>query len=407
VDSRNAAAEDEPQPFLGSEPPPLVARGLSLVILSLFVVGAILSVVVTVPETISATFVLVPLHGTDPIRAARGGRVTKANVVEGARVAKSRVLYVLRSPGAADRISELQTAEAREAGAREGLANTRRKNESETRAAAGELDRLVSRVAFLERMLVLKKEQLALNDEQSERARRLGEQGLASLDVQADARIRRAQAAMEFEQLQTDLREARTAVEKLRHTEETRRAAFLEEERALVEKVGEARIRIEALRGEIPSDAAGELVVEAPCDGTVIRLEARGIGTVVQEGASLAEIACAGERLQAELSLPQEALAQVRPGLRANLLYDAFPYQRYGVRHGTVRWASPAGGDAGGKDGPKFRAFVDLFDESIRVGGEERPLMPGMKGNALIVVGRRSLVSYAFGPLQQLRESFR
>ena len=90
----------------------------------------------------------------------------------------------------------------------------------------------------------------------------------------------------------------------------------------------------------------------------------------------------------------------MRPGLGANLLYEAFPYQRYGVRHGTVRWASPSGGEATGKEGPTFRAFVDLFDQSIRVGGEERPLMPGMKGTALIVVGRRTLVSYAFAPLQ-------
>lgn len=399
------AAEEQTPEFLANDPPPLVARGLAIVITSLFVVAAIASVVVTIPETVRADFYLVPLHGTDPIRASRGGRITKLGVVEGARVEKGRALFVLRSPGAADRLSELQTAESREASAREGLVNARRKNESEIRSAEEELKRLVGRVAYLERVLALKKEQLVLNEDQAERARKLGEQGLASQDVQADARIRRAQAAMELEQLEADHREAQSAIEKLRHAGETRRSAFLEEERALDEKVGEARIRIEALTGEFPDASAGELVVEAPCDGTVIRLEAKGVGTVVAEGATLAEIACVGERLQAELSLPQEALAQVRPGLRANFLYEAFPYQRYGVKYGTVRWASPAGG--AGKDGPTFRAFADLYDQSIRVGGEERPLMPGMKGTALVVVGRRSLVSYAFAPLQQLRESFR
>jgi hypothetical protein len=30
-----------------------------------------------------------------------------------------------------------------------------------------------------------------------------------------------------------------------------------------------------------------------------------------------------------------------------------------------------------------------------------------MKGTALIVVGRRSLISYAFDPLRQLRETMR
>ena len=405
-DSRAArGAETEATPFLPSDPPPLVARGLVLILVSLFVVSVILAVVLEVPETVRATFSLVPLRGTDPIRASRGGRVTVAGATEGGRVPRGKVLFVLRSPGAADRTSELQTVAARQRGVSEGLENARRKHESETRSAEEERKRLVSRVAFLERMRVLKEEQLALNDEQSDRAKKLGVQGLASLDMQADARIRRAQAAMEYEQFQTDLREARSAIEKLRHTEATRRAAFAEEERALAEKLGEARIRIAALSGETPEASAGELVVEAPCDGTILRLEVKAAGAVVQEGATLAEIACAGEKLQAELTLPQEALAQVRPGLRTNLLYEAFPYQRYGVKHGTLRWASPAGN--AGKDGPTFRAFADLFEQTIRVGGEDRPLMPGMKGTALIVVGRRSLVSYAFGPLQQLRESFR
>jgi membrane fusion protein len=405
VEDPRAAREEETTQFLPSDPPPLVARGLAIILVSLFVVSLILAVVLEIPETVSATFTLVPLHGTDPIRASRGGRVTVAGATEGGRVPKGKVLFVLRSPGAADRSSELQTAEGREKSAREGFENARRKHESENLSAEEEQKRLVSRAAYLERMVVLKKEQLVLNDEQSQRTEKLGEQGLASLDMRADARIRRAQAEMELEVVQTDLREARTAIEKLRYAEQARRTAFAEEERALEDKLNEARIRISALTGEFAAASAGELVVEAPCDGTILRLEVKGAGAVVQEGATLAEIACAGERLQAELTLPQEALAQVRPGLRTNLLYDSFPYQRYGVRYGTLRWASPAGNQE--KDGPTFKALADLFEQQIRVGGEVRPLMPGMKGRALIVVGRRSLISYAFGPMQQLRESFR
>jgi len=81
------------------------------------------------------------------------------------------------------------------------------------------------------------------------------------------------------------------------------------------------------------------------------------------------------------------------------LLYDAFPYQRYGARTATIRWISPA------KVGDGFRAFADLESDSVVVQGERRALAPGMGGAARVVVGRRALVSYAFEPLRQLRES--
>lgn len=109
-------------------------------------------------------------------------------------------------------------------------------------------------------------------------------------------------------------------------------------------------------------------------------------------------------RLQAELRVPESGLAELKPGLGVKLLYDAFPYQRYGVRAGTVRWVGPAGVAAG--NGGAFRALVDLADTTVRVRGEPRPLMAGMGGEARVVVGRRSLMSYAFEPVRELRESF-
>jgi len=39
------------------------------------------------------------------------------------------------------------------------------------------------------------------------------------------------------------------------------------------------------------------------------------------------------------------------------------------------------------------------------VSGRPQPLLPGMVGRADIIVGRRTLVSYAFEPIRQLREN--
>ena len=124
----------------------------------------------------------------------------------------------------------------------------------------------------------------------------------------------------------------------------------------------------------------------------------------MREGDTLAEVACDGAPLQGELVLPQAGVPLVQKGQGVKLRFDAFPYQRYGVRFGTVRWLGPAGLSV--QDSGAFRAIVDLTESSIRVRGKMRPLLPGMGGQADIVVGRRSLVSYAFEPLRALKESF-
>ena len=52
-----------------------------------------------------------------------------------------------------------------------------------------------------------------------------------------------------------------------------------------------------------------------------------------------------------------------------------------------------------------FRVFAELDDRVVRVQGESRSLPPGVGGRAAIIVGRRSLVSYAFEPIRQMREN--
>ena len=84
------------------------------------------------------------------------------------------------------------------------------------------------------------------------------------------------------------------------------------------------------------------------------------------------------------------------------LFYDAFPYQRHGVRYGTVRWIGPAG--AVKADGPAFRVLADPGDREFRVRGAPYPLLPGMTGRAEIIVAEQSALAYVLEPLRALRE---
>jgi membrane fusion protein len=124
----------------------------------------------------------------------------------------------------------------------------------------------------------------------------------------------------------------------------------------------------------------------------------------VHAGDVVAEVVCTGERLEAQLVLPQRRLALVRPGQTVKLLYEAFPYERFGARYATLRWVSPV--STAGASETTFRALADLDEDAVVVQGQRRPLLPGMAGTAAVIVGRRSLASYAFAPLRQIREAF-
>ena len=99
----------------------------------------------------------------------------------------------------------------------------------------------------------------------------------------------------------------------------------------------------------------------------------------------------------------QSALAVVSPGQSVKMLYDAFPYQRYGVRYGTVRSATPV--SVAGDDRSEFVVIADPAERAVVVNGQSRPLLAGMRGTARIMVGSRSLIGHAFEPLRMLRET--
>jgi hypothetical protein len=160
---------------------------------------------------------------------------------------------------------------------------------------------------------------------------------------------------------------------------------------------------VAAVAVQVPETVSSPFIL-TPCSGTLLRQQVEASEAFVDEGDLPSELACAGEKLQAKLTLPESGSARVRPGQGVTLLYDAFPYGRYGVRYGTVRWVSSAGIEL--QNGRSFHAFVDTDDKAIAVDGRPRPLLAGMRGTAKIVLGKRSLITYVFEPLRQLRESF-
>jgi multidrug efflux pump subunit AcrA (membrane-fusion protein) len=458
----------EEAPFLEQAPPHWAARGLAMMLLVLFVAVVVASIVITLPETIASPFVLVPGHGADPIRASRGGVIAAVRVSEGQTVERGTPVFVIRSAAAGDRSAELSSLETQMNGAEDSRLNARQRYEGQRRADEEELRRLNARAAYLrdklgeqrglrevrearfkqdidiqtndieitQREIGLKRSQYGVARELSDRLEKFHKEGAISWLEYNNRRLEATRLEVEGQQLEralensrlklnqirsehqtweiewklgvagmeTEAREVQAALAGLRQTMASRGAEQREADRRLAEDTAKVRIRATSLRAELDQTRGAELTISTPCAGSVLRLAVNAPGAVVQDGDVLAEVACAGEQLQAEVSVTPTGTGRIQPGQEVRLLYDAFPYQRYGIKHGTVRWVSPASVTV--RDRQVFRVLVDLDERVIAVRkGEQRPLLAGMGGRANIVVGRRSLIAYAFEPVRVLRET--
>jgi multidrug efflux pump subunit AcrA (membrane-fusion protein) len=393
-----------PNPFLDTTLPHWVGRGLAYLLVVLFACALIAAVAIRVPEVVSGPFTLVPIHGTDPVRASHNGRVVEVRAAEGSVVQRDAPIFVMQSEPVADRAAELETLRAQLRGARQSGANAALQHDRQRRADREEQGRLEARLENLTRIVELKRQQLATLRPLADSLASGAAKGVVSQTEAVSSRLEGDRIAVDVESLAGEAAETRAQLAKLRQESAGRGVQYREHQRNLDETMEKARIRTSALERERAYNSnGGELVVPAPCDGSVLRLHVTTPGAVVQEGDVLGEVACSGDRLQAELVVPEPGVGLLHAGQGVKLLYDAFPYQRFGVRVGTVRWVGPSG--ISGDSGATFRALIDLRDTTVRVRGEDRPLMPGMSGRASVVVGRRTLIGYAVEPIRQLRES--
>ncbi|MDH4130582.1 MAG: HlyD family efflux transporter periplasmic adaptor subunit [Gemmatimonadota bacterium] len=394
-----------PAPFLDVEPPPWAARGLAYVIIAMAVLGMAAGLVVRVPETVSGPFSLVPTDGADPVRARRAGVVAEVKVHEGDTVGRGAPMLILRSASLSDRSGDARQLEAQARSDRTRLRIAASQHDTRQRAAQAEERRLRTRISSLSSVLESKERRLTLTRELADSMDAGARSGSVNRVEATRLALEVATLAEEVQVARAELSDAQGDLERLAEDAEAREIEYDETRRTLDESIESAEIRLGIIQGDLSDLTDAGLAVVAPCAGTILRLHVSAPGAVVQEGDILSEIACAGRRLQGEFRVPESGLAHIKAGQPVKLRFDAFPYQRYGVKFGRIRWVGPVSVTA--RDSGEFRALVDLEETSVRVRGQERPLLAGMGGQADVVVGRRSLVSYAFEPVRALRENLR
>jgi membrane fusion protein len=350
---------------------------------------------------------LTPTFGTAKIFVPQQGIVKQVQVNEGQDVAEGEPLLTI--------VTSQITANGDDVNATVLAVLTQQRDvverqiAAEERRTASEHDRLASTIkgvegetAQLEDQRTIQNERLQLSESfVSTGATLVAKGALPAIELK-----RREQAALEQRQhlasLDQQINVRRTQLADARHTLEQLPTVAAERVRVLRGDLSWIEQRIAEV------DGRRAYVIKAPTSGRVSTLQA-SIGQVADPRHMQLEIIPLDSPMQAQLFFPTRAFGFVRPGQQVRILYDAFPYQKFGTYRGTVANVSHTiltGNDATGPitlKEPAYRVTVAPERPDIDAYGLKMPLQPGMLLKADVILEQRSLMRWLLDPVLSAR----
>ena len=143
--------------------------------------------------------------------------------------------------------------------------------------------------------------------------------------------------------------------------------------------------------------ALEQTTITAPVDGTILALNTRTIGGVVNVAERIAQIVPDNDLLYVDITLDNQDVGFVRVGQRVVVKVATYPFQRYGYLEGVVENISP---DAiqDEKKGLVYKAKVKLSGTNSSKKNRLK-LLPGMSVSAEITTGKRRIIEFFLDPL--------
>ncbi len=385
--SLDAESEMSPQ-----EPPPWIVRSTAWLLIGAFLFALFIVIVMRLPETVNCQFVLIPATGADPIQSPRQAVISRVAVEEGQPVKAGEDLFVLRSDEIRGWDTQFRTLTEDLHGKEESLARYNTAYASQLEIKKAEIEQAKSEVQFREnhastsRELVTRMEKLAQKG------------GISEVDL--------IKLKLDLAGSEKDLSVAQRTVQQVnldRQRIETEHARLRGEQQSEIEKL---KMRIGALKTDLENTQQNLLTVRSPYEGVIISMDQRTVGSFVQQGQVLCQLAPKDAKPRARMTLNEAGFPKLAIAQRVRYFFEAFPYQRYGAVTGKLDWISPSAVTT--TDGSHFVALgsLDRDDISPRA-GQVLALRVGMRGQAHIIVGGRTLIEYAFEPIRQLRESMK
>ena len=346
---------------------------------------------------------LTPTFGTAKIFVPQQGYIKELHVKEGQDVAEGAPLLTVVTAQIAASGDDVNAAVLAVLAQQRDLVN--RQIAAEERRSASEHERLTAtfkgielETAQLEDQRKIQNERLKLSESFVSSAATLSASGaMAAVELK-----RREQAALEQKQnlasLDQQITARRTQLTDARHTLEQLPIVAAERVRLLRSDLSLIEQRVAEVNGR------RAYVIKAPTSGRVSTLQAT-VGQIADPRRMQLEIIPLDATLQAELFFPTRAFGFVRPGQQVRILYDAFPYQKFGTYRGSVTKVSQTiltSNDAAGPIAlkePAYRVTVALERPDIDAYGLKIPLQPDMLLKADVILDQRSLMRWLLDPV--------
>ena len=350
---------------------------------------------------------LTPTFGTAKIFVPQQGFIKELQVKDGQEVAEGDpLLTVVTSQITADGNDVNATVLAELAQQRDVI---KRQIAAEERRTASEHDRLASAIKGIEVETAQLEDQRKIQNERLKLSESFVSSGAtlsASGALPAIELKRRELAALEQKQnvasLDQQITARRTQLTDARHTLEQLPIVATERIRVLRGDLSGIEQRVAEVNGR------RAYVIKAPTSGRVSTLQAT-VGQIADPRHMQLEIIPLDATLQAELFFPTRAFGFVRPGQQVRILYDAFPYQKFGTYRGnvtnishTILTGNETTGPIALKE-PAYRVTVGLERPDIDAYGLKMPLQPDMLLRADVVLEQRSLMRWLLDPVFSAR----
>jgi multidrug resistance efflux pump len=345
------------------EPPPWIVRSAAWVLVGAFLFALLIAIVMRLPETVHCQFVLIPATGADPIQSPHQAIISRVGVEEGQTVKAGEELFVLRSEEIRGWDTQFRTLTEDWHSKEESLARSETAYAAQAQIKNAEIEQAKSEVKFRQNHREASQDLVA-------RMQKLETQGGVSQVDLVKLKLDLAGSEKDFSVAQRTLQQVNLDRERM-ETEHARQRA---EQQSEIEKL---KMRIGALKTDLENAQQNLLMVRSPYEGVIISMDQRTVGSVVQQGQTLCQLASKDAKTRARMTLNEAGLPRLAVAQRVRYFFQAFPYQRYGAVTGKLDWISPSAVTTSDGSTPVARFAGSFCDFS-----PSRPNFASLRGDA-------------------------
>lgn len=350
---------------------------------------------------------LAPAMGTAEIFVPQQGTVTDVHVSEDQQVAPGDVLLTIDTAQITADGLDVNAAVLKSLSVQKVVLTNQL--DAEERSTRAEKDRLTAAISSGEAELAQLSSQMGFQEEQIGLGQKL-------VDTSTKANSLGYLSAPDLYKRQEGLLEAKQALSSLRQRYAARETELSQTRNSLEQLPTESARRLQPLRSELAqteqriAEVGGRrsFAIRAPIAGRIASVQAT-VGQIADPKRLQLEILPFESPLQAVLFVPTRAIGFVRPGQKVRLLYDAFPFQRFGTYSGRVVSVSKTILSEAGLSAPlqlkepAYKVIAALDRADVDANGQKIPLQAGMLLQADILLEKRELIRWLLDPILNIR----